>query len=174
VRLIQEVDEYRSFTPVGDTTLEKNASREIARESFYNILKGQQDFYFTYKIVDVAGQGDSLTFSVEEAFEFDTIRKQIGKQVQLSSHQKEITVKTTQTQKLVLPIKPGDLLWVRMRIEFKGFRDRNGYNEAPYFFVTHSGTIGDRTLGGSESHFSLETIVGFQVFTQPSNAGLSK
>lgn len=171
VGLIQEVDKYRSYTPVGDTTLEKNTAREKARESFYNFVEAQPDFYLAYKIIDVEGAGESLTFTVEEPLEFDAIRNQIGRNLQLFHHQKAITVKTTQAQKLILPIKPGDLLWVRLHFRFAGFGRPNYENE---FSVTHSGTIGDRSLADGSSLFSKDTIVGFQVITKPAKAGPSK
>lgn len=173
VGLIQEVDKYRSYTPVGDTTLEKNTAREKARESFYNFVEAQPDSYLTYTIVDVEGAGESLTFTVEEPLEFDAIRKQIGSQLRLSNHRKVITVKTSQTQKLILPIKPGDLLWVRLIFQFDGF-GRPDYSNGNEFSVTHSGAIGDPLMKDGSSLFSKKTIVGFQVITKPAKAGPSK
>ncbi len=173
VRLIQEIDKYRSFTPIGDTTLEKNTSRENARKSFINFFEIQPDYYFTYPIIDVAGEGGSLTFTVEEPLEFDEIRKQVGSHLRLSHHRKTITVKTSQTPKLVLPIKPGDLLWVRLTIQFDGF-GRPDYSNGNEFSITHSGALGDASMKDGSSLFSKETTVGFLVITQPANAGLSK
>ena len=74
VTLINETNKYLSFTPVGNTTVEKQAVSIAAKKAATSLIEKQPDFILTYPIIDVVGSEKTLTFKVDEPLEFELIR----------------------------------------------------------------------------------------------------
>ncbi len=84
--LIREIDKYRSTKPVGDTTLERELAKRVAKDAVTRFVENQPDYYFTYPIRDVSGDRLALYFTVKEPVEFEQIRKELGADLLLTNH----------------------------------------------------------------------------------------
>ncbi len=162
VSLIKKVDQYRSTKPAGDTTLEREQSKRIAKELITKYVDNQPDYYFTFPIKDVSGDSKTLRFDVDEPLEFKQLRKKLNSDLQLTHQTSSVNVNSIEILKLSSSIKPGDFLRVRFKVQFGGFgRFRNASNIM--FDVKHSAVVGDPSLGDGNSLFSEKSIIDIQL-----------
>ena len=162
--LIKEVDKYRSTKPTGDTTLEREQSKRIAREVMLQYVDRQPHYCFTYPIKDVSGGGESLTIDVAEPMEFRLLRKELNPDLQLTHHRNSIKVTNAEILKMSSSIKPGDYLRLRFKVHFRGFVSSSDGNKM--FDIKHLAVAGDPSLGDGNSAFTEISIVDVQLVKQ--------
>ncbi len=162
VSLIMAVDKYRSAKPAGDTTLEREQSKRVAKDLMTKYVDNQPDYYFTYPIKDVSGGGRSLRFEVADPVEFKQLRNELNADLLLTHQTNSIEVENADILKLSSMIKPGDYLRVRFKVRFVGFgRFQNSSNVM--FDVKHLAVVGDPSVGDGNSLFTEKAIVGVQL-----------
>lgn len=173
VSLIKKVDQYRSTKPAGDTTLEREQSKRVAKELITKYADNQPDCYFSYPIKDVSGSSTSLRFDVDEPIEFKQLRKELNADLQLTRRPRSINVKSIEILKLSSSIKPGDFLRVRFKVQFLGFGSIENVSNA-IFDVRHSAVVGDPSLGDGNSLFSEKSIIDIQLVKKPASTDRSR
>ena len=171
--LIKEIDKYRSTTPTGDTTLERDLAKRAAKDAVTKFVENQPDYYFTYSITDVSSDKAALVFAVDEPVEFGQLRKELGEDLLLINHSKSIRVENAAILKISSPIKPGDLLRVRFKVRFLGFGTFQSGTVGVRFAVSHSSALVDQSLGVGNSIFLEKAILGYQLVKQPAKTETS-
>jgi hypothetical protein len=173
VSLIMEVDKYRSTKPAGDTTLEREQSKRVAKDLMTKYVDNQLDYYFTYPIKDVSGGGASLRFDIDEPVELIKTQKELNANVQLTHRRGAIDVRNIEILKLSSSIKPGDFLRVRYKVRFVRFGNYQNENNI-IFDVKHLAVVGDPSLGDGNSLFTEKAIVGVELIKKSATTERSR